>query len=119
MTRWGDAKLFLCILFITCCCTLTLAQIPMDCCLKVKNKIVEKHLVADYHRQISGQGCPRDAMILVTRRNMRLCVPGDELWVEEVLKHVDWLKNHCKKTNYKVAFDTLLLCSSKLLPILF
>ncbi|XP_070821000.1 C-C motif chemokine 19-like [Chaetodon trifascialis] len=101
MAPWGDAKLFFCILFITCCCTVTLGQMTMDCCLTVKNKTVEKAAIADHRRQISGQGCSLDAMILVTRRGIKLCVPADEPWVHDVVKHVDSVKRHCQKNNYK------------------
>ncbi|XP_044052605.1 C-C motif chemokine 19a.1 [Siniperca chuatsi] len=101
MAPWGDAKLFFCILFIIYCCTATLAQIPMDCCLTVKNKTIEKTVLADYHQQIKGQGCSLSAMILVTRRGRRLCVPDNEPWIQEVVKHVDILKKYCKNHSYK------------------
>ncbi|XP_032362773.1 C-C motif chemokine 19a.1 [Etheostoma spectabile] len=100
MAPWGDAKFFFCILFITCC-TVTLAQIPMDCCLSVSHKTIDKSRVADYRRQISGRGCSIDAMIFVTRRGMKLCVSADKPWIQEVVKHVDTLKNICKKHHYK------------------
>ncbi|XP_073322410.1 C-C motif chemokine 19a.1 [Pagrus major] len=101
MAPWGDAKLFFCILFITCCCTVTLAQVPMDCCLSVKNQTIPNRLAANYRRQFSGQGCTLDATVLVTRNNMKLCVPAGEPWVLIVMKHVDSLRKHCKETNYK------------------
>ncbi|XP_031161785.1 C-C motif chemokine 19a.1 [Sander lucioperca] len=102
MAPWGDAKLFFCILFITCCCcTVTLAQIPMDCCLSVSDRPFEKARVVDYRRQISGHGCSIDAMIFVTRRSKKLCVPADKQWIQEVVKHVDTLKKICKKHHYK------------------
>ncbi|XP_070760663.1 eotaxin-like [Enoplosus armatus] len=102
MSPRGDAKLFFCILFIACCCTVTLAQIPMDCCLNVKNKTIAKSAFGDYRQQIKGQGCSLSAMILVTRRgDKKLCVPDNEPWVQEVVKHVDFLKKYCKKHNYK------------------
>ncbi|XP_035514551.1 C-C motif chemokine 19a.1 [Morone saxatilis] len=99
MALWGDAKLFFCILFITCYCTVTLAQIPMDCCFQVKDKPIEKKLIVDYHQQISGQGCPINAMILVTRRDMKLCVPSGVQWVQDVKNHVDSLRIRCRKNN--------------------
>ncbi|XP_045890053.1 uncharacterized protein LOC123959811 [Micropterus dolomieu] len=102
MAPWGDAKLFFCILFITCCCTVTWAQIPMDCCLSVKpTNPMDKKAFADYRQQIKGQGCPVNAMILVTRNGKKLCVPDNEPWIQEVVKHVDTLKKYCKKQNYK------------------
>ncbi|XP_069025441.1 C-C motif chemokine 2-like [Embiotoca jacksoni] len=102
MALWGDAKLFLCLLFITCCCTVTLAQMPVDCCLSVKNKLIDRAAVVDYRQQVSGQGCSLDATILVTRLGKKLCVPPHELWLEGVRSHVDHLKKICKKLNYKV-----------------
>ncbi|XP_042371722.1 C-C motif chemokine 21-like [Plectropomus leopardus] len=72
----------------------------MDCCLSVANKTIDKPKVADYRRQISGQGCSIDAMIFVTRFDRKLCAPADELWVEELVKHVDSLKKYCKKHHY-------------------
>ncbi|XP_068167331.1 C-C motif chemokine 19-like [Antennarius striatus] len=103
MAPRGDGKLFICILFITCCCAMTLAQegLPADCCLTVRNKPIPKGLLIDYRQQIQGQGCRMNATVLVTRRNFKLCVPADQPWVHNVMRHVDWLKKHCKEKNYK------------------
>ncbi|XP_041855689.1 C-C motif chemokine 19a.1 [Melanotaenia boesemani] len=98
MAPWGDAKLFLCILF-TCYFTMTLTQIPLDCCLSVTNKTIEKKLIADYHPQ--SKGCSVDATIFVTRRGFKLCAPVREAWVENVKRHVDGLKKFCKKVKYQ------------------
>ncbi|XP_070690257.1 C-C motif chemokine 19-like [Pempheris klunzingeri] len=94
-------QLFFCLLFLTCCCTVTLAQMPFDCCLSVKNKEVNKHAIVDYYSQVSGQGCSVDAMILVTRSSRNLCVPPEESWVRAVVAHVNRLREWCKKNNYK------------------
>ncbi|KAM7018475.1 C-C motif chemokine 19a.1 isoform 1-T2 [Tautogolabrus adspersus] len=101
MAQWGDAKLLFCFLFITCCCTVTLAEIPVDCCLTVRDIAVPKSAVADVRKQIRGQGCSIDATILVTRRGHELCVPSNAHWVQDVEKHVESVKNFCKKKNYK------------------
>ncbi|KAK9522113.1 hypothetical protein VZT92_018600 [Zoarces viviparus] len=101
MASWGDTKLFFCLLFITCCCTVTLAQIPVDCCLSVRNKPIPKHVVVDYRRQISGHGCSIDAIVLLTRGGKKLCVPADAPWVQPVVTHVDALGQFCKKHKYK------------------
>ncbi|KAM9858683.1 C-C motif chemokine 19a.1 [Aulostomus maculatus] len=103
MTQKDEAKLHFYILFIACYCTVTLAQIglPMDCCLDVTEKRVQKAAVAEYRQQISGQGCSITAMILVTRRNKVFCVDVDALWLQEVMKHVDHIRKECKRTNYK------------------
>ncbi|XP_010778765.1 C-C motif chemokine 19-like [Notothenia coriiceps] len=102
MAPGGDTKLFFCILFITCCCcTVTFAQIPMDCCLSVNPKAIDNRIVVDYRQQISGHGCSINAMILVTRAGRKLCVPVDEPWVQRVVKHVKVLRKFCKKQQYK------------------
>uniref|UniRef100_A0A3P8TQX6 Chemokine interleukin-8-like domain-containing protein n=1 Tax=Amphiprion percula TaxID=161767 RepID=A0A3P8TQX6_AMPPE len=101
MALWGDAKLFLCILVITCCCTVTVAQMAQDCCLRVANKPIEQPHVADYRKQIAGEGCHISATVLVTRRGVSLCAPDNEQWVNELMKHVDSLKDMCKKRIYK------------------
>ncbi|XP_040899092.1 C-C motif chemokine 3-like [Toxotes jaculatrix] len=97
MAPRGDAKLFFCSLLITCYCSVTMAQMAMDCCLTVANKTIEKQFIADYYQQTSGRGCSIDATILVTRRERTLCAPPGEFWVQEVVKHVENLKKACKK----------------------
>ncbi|XP_008287539.1 C-C motif chemokine 19-like [Stegastes partitus] len=101
MAPWGDARLFLCILCITCCCSVIVAQVPMDCCLRVLNKTIERHIVADYKQQIRGEGCDIAATVFVSRRGRTLCVPPNEEWVKDLMKHVDDLKEKCKKLKYK------------------
>ncbi|KAM3611478.1 uncharacterized protein V6R79_019201 [Siganus canaliculatus] len=101
MAQWGDVKLFVCILCITCCCTVIMGQMPVDCCLEVRNQAIDQHAVVHYQRQTSGMGCSINAMVLVTRRKMRLCVPHEEPWVQKVMRHVDKLGKFCKKRNYK------------------
>nr|AER13144.1 CC chemokine [Rachycentron canadum] len=97
MAPRGDAKLFFCILFITCCFSVTSAELMSDCCLSVKNQSVSKHVIGDYKHQVSGEGCSIDAMVLVGRRGRTLCVPADAPWVKEVLDHVNYLRKVCKK----------------------
>ncbi|XP_029367124.1 C-C motif chemokine 19-like [Echeneis naucrates] len=101
MAPRGDAKLFLSILFIACCCSVALAQIPMDCCLSIKNQTVSKHAIRDYRHQLSGHGCSISATILVGKRGKTLCVPLGEAWVEEVVRYMDHLRKVCK-TNKKM-----------------
>uniref|UniRef100_H2MQQ7 Chemokine interleukin-8-like domain-containing protein n=2 Tax=Oryzias latipes TaxID=8090 RepID=H2MQQ7_ORYLA len=95
----ADAKMLLCCLTIICCCSVAMAQMPVDCCLSVKNQTIDKIVVADYYPQ--AKGCALDATILVTRRKKTLCVPHDEQWVQDVKKHVDRLKRRCKENGYK------------------
>uniref|UniRef100_A0A3B3I963 Chemokine interleukin-8-like domain-containing protein n=1 Tax=Oryzias latipes TaxID=8090 RepID=A0A3B3I963_ORYLA len=86
--------------------SVAMAQMPVDCCLSVKNQTIDKIVVADYYPQ--AKGCALDATILVTRRKKTLCVPHDEQWVQDVKKHVDRLKRRCKENGYKVPICSLL-----------
>ncbi|XP_076023536.1 uncharacterized protein LOC143013750 [Genypterus blacodes] len=104
MAIWTDTKILLCIVFICCCCSDVMGQIPMDCCLDVKNVTIPKKIVKDYHHQIGGQGCSINAVIFVTRRDISLCVPANEAWVNKMIQHVDDLKIRCKAKNYKARF---------------
>uniref|UniRef100_A0A1A8FBF2 C-C motif chemokine n=2 Tax=Nothobranchius korthausae TaxID=1143690 RepID=A0A1A8FBF2_9TELE len=100
MALWSEPKIFLCsFIFVTFCCSLSVSQMPIDCCLSTKNKRIDKKLVADYREQ--AKGCSLPAMILVTRRGRELCTPPNEPWLQEVMKHVDHLKKLCKKKNYQ------------------
>uniref|UniRef100_A0A3B3H861 Chemokine interleukin-8-like domain-containing protein n=1 Tax=Oryzias latipes TaxID=8090 RepID=A0A3B3H861_ORYLA len=85
--------------------SVAMAQMPVDCCLSVKNQTIDKIVVADYYPQ--AKGCALDATILVTRRKKTLCVPHDEQWVQDVKKHVDRLKRRCKENGYKVPICSL------------
>ncbi|XP_061585877.1 C-C motif chemokine 4-like [Cololabis saira] len=90
-------KLFFCLLFITCCSTVTLAQRALDCCLSVSNKSLHKSRVVDYYPQ--SKGCNIDATILVTRNNKKICARPDDPWVSGVTRHVDKLRKQCKKNS--------------------
>ncbi|KAL3975292.1 placenta growth factor [Sarotherodon galilaeus] len=101
MAPRGDGRLFLSILFIACYCTVTLAQVPVDCCLSVATKPIGKHLVANYRLQVQGQGCAIDATIFLSRGGRTMCAPVNEKWVENLKRHVDQLRKVCKKQNYE------------------
>uniref|UniRef100_A0A8C5I1P7 Chemokine interleukin-8-like domain-containing protein n=1 Tax=Gouania willdenowi TaxID=441366 RepID=A0A8C5I1P7_GOUWI len=75
-----------CIFFFTIYRTFTLTQVPSDCCLRVKNVKIGAARVADYHQQISGQGCFIDATVLETKHGRKLCVPPGEPWVQKAIK---------------------------------
>ncbi|XP_026044704.1 C-C motif chemokine 19-like [Astatotilapia calliptera] len=100
MAPRGDGRLFLSILFIACYCTVTLAQVPVDCCLSVAKKPIGKGFVANYHHQVQGQGCAIDATIFLSRGGRTMCAPVNEKWVEGLKRHVDQLRKFCKKQNY-------------------
>uniref|UniRef100_A0A3Q4HXR7 C-C motif chemokine 19-like n=1 Tax=Neolamprologus brichardi TaxID=32507 RepID=A0A3Q4HXR7_NEOBR len=81
---------------------LTLAQVPVDCCLSVATRPIEKRLVANYRHQVQGQGCAIDATIFLSRGGRTMCAPVNEKWVEDLKRHVDQLRTYCKKQNYVV-----------------
>ncbi|XP_017286343.1 C-C motif chemokine 18-like [Kryptolebias marmoratus] len=99
MAPWGDAKFLFCILFITFCCTMTVAEIPMDCCLSVGNKSIRARWIVDYREQ--DKGCSVAAIILVTKLGRKLCVPPNKDCVQKAKDHVDKLRENCKNNNYK------------------
>ncbi|XP_071400560.1 monocyte chemotactic protein 1B-like [Centroberyx affinis] len=101
MAPWCDAKLFFCILFFSWCCTVTVAEIPRDCCLMVGDVPVDKKFVINYQRQISGQGCSLDAVIFETRKGRHICAAANSQWVGKLMTHVNKLKKHCEKMKYK------------------
>uniref|UniRef100_A0A3Q4HKD6 C-C motif chemokine 19-like n=1 Tax=Neolamprologus brichardi TaxID=32507 RepID=A0A3Q4HKD6_NEOBR len=80
----------------------TLAQVPVDCCLSVATRPIEKRLVANYRHQVQGQGCAIDATIFLSRGGRTMCAPVNEKWVEDLKRHVDQLRTYCKKQNYVV-----------------
>lgn len=45
------------------CLSVTLQEIPIDCCLDVANKQIDKSVVVDYREQKRGEGCAIDAMM--------------------------------------------------------
>ncbi|KAF7642832.1 hypothetical protein LDENG_00250030 [Lucifuga dentata] len=100
MAVWPDTTLFLSILFLSCCCTGILAQIPVNCCLEVKEAPIPQRIAIDYHQQISGHGCSIDAIIFVTRKGKNLCAPVNKEWVCRLMRHVDNIKERCKENNY-------------------
>ncbi|XP_054629819.1 C-C motif chemokine 19a.1 [Dunckerocampus dactyliophorus] len=96
-----DTKLLLSILVLFCCCTVCACQLPVSCCLSASNTCLPPRAVVDYRLQAAGHGCRIDAVVLVSRRGLRLCVASDAPKVEEVMKHVDHLKETCNNNNYK------------------
>ncbi|XP_072288836.1 C-C motif chemokine 19-like [Eucyclogobius newberryi] len=90
---------------VLCCILLSrsvvVGQIPLDCCLQVTNRPVPKGLLVDYSVQVAGQGCDIDAVVLVTRQQRTVCIPPSYSKLHQILEHVDKLKLHCQKKNYK------------------
>nr|XP_057926041.1 C-C motif chemokine 19a.1 [Doryrhamphus excisus] len=94
-------KLFLSILFLLHCCTVCVCQLPVSCCLSASSSCLPRRAVVDYRLQVAGQGCHIDAVILVSKRGLKLCVAGDAPKLEEVMKHVDGLRETCGRNDYK------------------
>ncbi|XP_029017778.1 C-C motif chemokine 8-like [Betta splendens] len=94
----ADVKTFLCILLLACCVTVTLQQVPVDCCLRSSDKRFDKARVVDYTEQRAGRGCAIDATILLTKRGRRLCMPAKGKWVRAVKSYVNQLRQECKNS---------------------
>ncbi|KAK7164090.1 hypothetical protein R3I94_002727 [Phoxinus phoxinus] len=78
------------------------ADLALDCCLMVSNISIPKHVLLTYRKQFKGDGCPRDAVIFITRRGRKLCAPPatEEKWVKETIKFLDTRLKRCKETKF-------------------
>ncbi|KAJ8005604.1 hypothetical protein DPEC_G00119660 [Dallia pectoralis] len=102
MTTMGSVTFLLCVLCL-CCYQVTQGQMAMDCCLSVNNREIPRHLIKDYNIQVKGQGCSLDAVIFITKRDLKLCAPHDSDWVVRQTNHIDDCREkkskskHCKR----------------------
>ncbi|ROI26642.1 C-C motif chemokine 19 [Anabarilius grahami] len=80
------------------------ADLALDCCLAVSHKAIPRQILLTYRKQFKGDGCPRDAVIFVTRKGLRLCAPPvtGEQWVKENIKFLDTRLKKCKETKFHV-----------------
>ncbi|OCT98933.1 C-C motif chemokine 19 [Xenopus laevis] len=83
------------LVFLIAACAWALTQVsganinPMDCCLKTINKPIPWQNVKRYIRQDESSGCSINAVVLITRRNIQLCIPPHEPWVQTILARID------------------------------
>ncbi|XP_056312828.1 C-C motif chemokine 19a.1 [Danio aesculapii] len=79
------------------------ADLALDCCLKVSQKVIPKHVLLRYKEQSRGDGCPRDAIIFITRRGLNLCAPpaSEESWVKDTMTFLDKRREICKEMKFR------------------
>uniref|UniRef100_UPI003AAEF50F C-C motif chemokine 19b n=1 Tax=Centroberyx gerrardi TaxID=166262 RepID=UPI003AAEF50F len=65
-------------------------DMAVDCCLKTTNKKLSSKLVKSYSVQTPDGGCRIPATVLITQRNIRLCVPpaAGNNWVAKLIKRL-------------------------------
>ncbi|KAF4113780.1 C-C motif chemokine 19a.1 [Onychostoma macrolepis] len=78
------------------------ADLALDCCLTISHKVIPKYVLLTYRRQFRVDGCPRDAVVFITRKGLNLCAPpaADELWVKETIKFLDTRLRKCKENKF-------------------
>nr|BDV32435.1 C-C motif chemokine ligand 19.L [Xenopus laevis] len=83
------------LVFLLIACAWTLTQVsganinPMDCCLRTNSKQIPWQNVKRYIVQDESSGCSINAIVLVTRRNIHLCAPPREPWVQTMIARFD------------------------------
>ncbi|XP_051970650.1 C-C motif chemokine 20-like [Xyrauchen texanus] len=98
-------SVFLCALALILCSrpAESQADLALDCCLTVSYQIIPKHILLSYHKQVRGDGCPRDAVVFRTRKGIFLCAPPvtEAKWVGELTKFLEKRLMKCKETKYQ------------------
>ncbi|MBN3324154.1 CCL19 protein, partial [Atractosteus spatula] len=77
-------------------------NIAVDCCLDVSNAKIPIKIVKTYQKQSNSNGCKIEAMVFITKRNVKLCAPHNEAWVKELIEKVEKRNKGCKGFNFKV-----------------
>lgn len=82
--------------------TVAQADLALDCCLTVSPRVIPKHVILAYQKQSRGDGCPRDAVIFITRKGLNLCAPpaSEESWVRDTMTFLDKRREKCKETRF-------------------
>ncbi|KAM4707489.1 C-C motif chemokine 21c-like isoform 2-T2 [Discoglossus pictus] len=70
--------------------------INLDCCLRVSTKEIPLNVLKCYKIQNAWNGCPIDAVVFITRRNIHLCAPPYEKWVKVLKKKLDERKHRIR-----------------------
>ncbi|XP_015216869.2 C-C motif chemokine 19-like [Lepisosteus oculatus] len=76
-------------------------NIAVDCCLDVSNAKIPMKIVKTYQKQSNRNGCKIEAMVFITKRNVKLCAPHNEAWVKELTEKVDKRNKGCKGFHFK------------------
>ncbi|XP_071375459.1 C-C motif chemokine 19-like [Centroberyx affinis] len=88
----------------------------VDCCLKTTNKKLSPKLVKSYRVQTPDGGCRIPATVLITQRNIRLCVPpaAGNKWVAKLIKRLQ--KREPRKGKRKTCKETPVRCRRRRPP---
>uniref|UniRef100_W5MAS9 C-C motif chemokine n=1 Tax=Lepisosteus oculatus TaxID=7918 RepID=W5MAS9_LEPOC len=84
-------------------------NIAVDCCLDVSNAKIPMKIVKTYQKQSNRNGCKIEAMVFITKRNVKLCAPHNEAWVKELTEKVDKRNKGCKGFHFKECYNINIL----------
>ncbi|NXP61430.1 CCL3 protein, partial [Chloropsis cyanopogon] len=68
-----------------------LEGVPNTCCVKYHERPIPRHLVGSVF--VASSSCAKPAVIMVTKKNRRLCGDPEAEWVKKLLKHFQSLEN--------------------------
>uniref|UniRef100_A0A3B3T2A1 C-C motif chemokine n=1 Tax=Paramormyrops kingsleyae TaxID=1676925 RepID=A0A3B3T2A1_9TELE len=89
--------LWICVLFsfcmgklhLLCYYIMTQAGLANDCCLSVGKKEIAFSFLTGYEIQDIAKGCAINAVVLITRKGLKLCVAATDEWVKKVVARID------------------------------
>nr|XP_033785136.1 C-C motif chemokine 19 [Geotrypetes seraphini] len=99
-------SVFCLLILIIICCWKTLQvsgnNITPDCCLRVSPTEISANRVKDYRLQTAENNCNINAVVFITKRNIRICSPPNKKWVQKLIEKLNIRKKknarHHKKT---------------------
>ncbi|OCU02758.1 C-C motif chemokine 19 [Xenopus laevis] len=75
-------------------------NIVADCCLRTSDKRIPLGAVRAYQIQSQNNGCPKNAVVFITKTNKQLCSTQGLKWVNKLMQKLDKLgKKSGKKKN--------------------
>ncbi|XP_009907221.2 C-C motif chemokine 21 [Dryobates pubescens] len=60
-----------------------------DCCLKYSQRAIPSGLVKSYSIQEAASGCAIPAVVLITKKNKKICASPTNLAVQKLMKNLD------------------------------
>ncbi|XP_023679803.1 C-C motif chemokine 19-like [Paramormyrops kingsleyae] len=91
--------LWICVLFSFC--MVTQAGLANDCCLSVGKKEIAFSFLTGYEIQDIAKGCAINAVVLITRKGLKLCVAATDEWVKKVVARIDKETERCKSNSFQ------------------
>uniref|UniRef100_A0A3B3T1E7 C-C motif chemokine n=1 Tax=Paramormyrops kingsleyae TaxID=1676925 RepID=A0A3B3T1E7_9TELE len=80
----------------------TQAGLANDCCLSVGKKEIAFSFLTGYEIQDIAKGCAINAVVLITRKGLKLCVAATDEWVKKVVARIDKETERCKSNSFQV-----------------